>query len=273
MISLPIHQTFMSDQTISYTAAILAIGLITSSMEMFYTKGIYCGNGFMNWNISKLRSQILLRAKVLNFIYRDDHFYAFSFFRLFAGVALLLSVFIDQRYLSPVAFVLVFLAYLFFTMRTPYGLDGSDQAALLVALIYSILCISTSPIIRLSCHTFLAAQLTLVYFTSGWNKLKADNWRNGVYLWKLFSTGFYGMENLGNFLKKQRGFSRFSSLSVVLAETLFIFFWVLPAPYCWLILGALGLFHLLTAITMGLNTFFWAFLAMYPSTIYCRLLY
>ncbi|MFZ4672561.1 MAG: hypothetical protein ACOYLT_11170 [Flavobacterium sp.] len=263
----------MPEYTIIFTAVFLSVGLITSSMEMFFSKSIFCGNGLMNWEISKLRSQVLPKSKKLNLIYREDKFYYFSFFRLFAGILLLLSVFVNLEYLFPIAFSLVFLAYLLFTMRTPYGLDGSDQAALLVAIIYSILCASTSPIIKLSCHIFLAAQLTLVYFTSGWNKLRAKNWRNGIYLWKLFSTGFYGMEKLGIFLQKHKQFSRFSSLCVVLSETLFILFWFLPAPYCWLILGALGLFHLITAITMGLNTFIWAFLAMYPSTIYCRLLY
>jgi hypothetical protein len=263
----------MPDNFIFWTGILLSIGLTTSSLEMLAIKQLYISGGLMNWELSKLRATSLLKSKWLNFIYKKEHFIQFSIFRLLAALILFSACIIPASWWVAFGFLFSFWAYLLFTLRTPYGLDGSDQAALLVALIYSILCFTESKNVQVACHIFLAAQLSLVYFTSGWNKLKAAPWRNGEYLWKLFSTGFYGMQNLGVFLEKHKTFARFASLSIVLFETFFILYWIIPAPYCWILLACLGIFHLATAITMGLNTFFWAFLSMYPSTIYCRLLY
>lgn len=262
----------MHNQVIFFTACFIASGLAVSSLEMLKVRSLFSG-GLMNWEISRMRSVSLFRSRLLNYIFNETRFPYFAIFRLIAAILLLTGILSGTHILISLGFAWSFLSYILFTLRTPYGLDGSDQAALLVCLVYSILCISQSATIRLACHIFIAAQLTLVYFTSGWNKLKAKDWRNGNYMWKLFSTNFYGMEKLGAFLEKHKAFASFSSLSIILAETFFFLYWLVPAPYCWLILTALGIFHLLTAITMGLNTFLWAFLAMYPSAVYCRLLY
>ena len=213
----------MLDIFIFWTGILLAIGLATSSLEMFALKHLYLSAGLMNWELSRMRATTLLKSKWLNYIYKNDHLNQFSFFRLIAALSLFTACFTSISWWVAFGFFLSFLAYLLFTLRTPYGLDGSDQAALLVALIYTILCSSKSENVQLACHIFLAAQLTLVYFTSGWNKLKAAPWRSGEYLWKLFSTGFYGMQNLGAFLEKHKTFACFASLSIVLFETFFIF--------------------------------------------------
>jgi hypothetical protein len=44
---------------------------------------------------------------------------------------------------------------------------------------------------------------------------------------------------------------------------------VAPREVCWGYLACGVLFHLGTAITMGLNKFVWAFLALYPAALYC----
>jgi hypothetical protein len=261
----------MNDLYFISSAFLLAFGTLVSSLEIIAFRSLYSQGGLMAWETGRLRSVILLRSGMLHSILSENRLRHFTTFRIVASIFLLVCVLTPLPSLIMVACILMLLSCALFSIRTPYGLDGSDQAFFLISAVLTIYSIVDSPLIRNSVHLFLGVQLTLVYFTSGWCKLKARNWRNGTYLWKLFSTSYYGMQALGKFLENHKRFSHFASLVLVLFETLFFLFWLLPAPYCWLLLSALGIFHVATAITMGLNTFLWAFLAMYPSTVWCRL--
>jgi len=262
----------MPDIYFRIAAMFLAIGMFINSLEILAYKELYVSTGLMNWETTRMRSLTLFKSKFLARIMGERNIRHLAYFRFLCAVALTACILLNIESLVLPTIFLAFLSYLIYSVRTPYGLDGSDQASFLVATVFTIYALTNSEIVRSSVHWFLGAQLTLVYFTSGWNKLRARDWRNGKYLWQLFSTGFYGMEKLGDFLNKHRWFATFSSMCLLLFETFFFIYWFVPLPYSWMILSCLGIFHLVTAITMGLNTFFWAFLSMYPSAIYCRLL-
>jgi hypothetical protein len=46
----------------------------------------------------------------------------------------------------------------------------------------------------------------------------------------------------------------------------------LPSPWAWLLLAWGASFHVATAVMMGLNSFVWAFIAIYPALIYMHTL-
>lgn len=257
--------------TLKITTILVSIGMLISSVEILFSISLYTSNGLTNWKFSKSRSAHLTRNKEYSVFFQDKNFNYLISLRMIAVFSLLYGI-------SSINFTLIFIGYFFSTisyialsLRSPFGLDGSDQATLLVSLLMFVYAIFSSEFIRVSVYWFLALQLTLVYLTSGWCKIKSKGWRDGTYLWKIFSTDSYGTKRLGVFLRKHKTLSKIMGLSVVLLEMCFFLFWILPIKYAIIILILTGMFHLMTAFFMGLNTFLWAFLAMYPSAIYCKL--
>ena len=90
-------------------------------------------------------------------------------------------------------------------------------------------------------RTYLAVQLTLSYFVAGLVKLRLPEWRNGRALTAL------------------TGLPAGLSWPALLWECSFPLAWFCPAPY--LTVGAL--FHLINTRRLGLNRFFWIWLAAY----------
>ncbi|MEL6536471.1 MAG: hypothetical protein AAFQ98_13730, partial [Bacteroidota bacterium] len=59
--------------------------------------------------------------------------------------------------------------------------------------------------------------------------------------------------------------------STLLFELLFPLFLFTPYPYAWVFLAEGVLLHGSIALLMGLNSFFWAFIATYPALWVCGL--
>ena len=114
---------------------------------------------------------------------------------------------------------------------------------------------------------YLALQLTLSYFISGWVKLVNPQWREGRALQDVFAFSAYPVsENLRGLSVYPR-LCRTASWLVILFEILFPLCLLSPA----LLYGGLAIaatFHLANACLFGLNRFFWIWLAAYPSLIW-----
>jgi hypothetical protein len=63
---------------------------------------------------------------------------------------------------------------------------------------------------------------------------------------------------------------RLLSLGVIALELAVPLSLVLPAPFAEILLAGVLAFHLLAAVTMGLNTFVWAYVATYPAILHVR---
>jgi hypothetical protein len=118
-------------------------------------------------------------------------------------------------------------------------------------------------------NMFLAAQLSLAYMTSGVLRIQQPEWRNGKALLVVLRQHTYGNQicwKLG--LRFPRGLQAVS-VSVLAFECLFPAAVVLPP---WLLVPVLAFgvaFHLANAAIIGLNTFVWAFLGLYPAFFWC----
>lgn len=97
-------------------------------------------------------------------------------------------------------------------------------------------------------QTYLAVQLTLSYFVAGLVKLRQPDWRNGKALTRL------------------TGLSALLAWPVLLWECTFPLAW-LNHTLCLAYLGIGVVFHLANAKLLGLNRFFWIWLAAYPSLL------
>lgn len=100
---------------------------------------------------------------------------------------------------------------------------------------------------------YLAIQAALSYFVAGVVKIKNPEWRNGLALPKFLEHSGY-----------RSAFPRALSWGIILFECTFplaLFSQTLALLFC----GAGACFHLVNAYVLGLNRFFWVWIATYPA--------
>ena len=182
--------------------------------------------------------------------------------RIFACAALLAGV--------PSTFALVVLAIISLCMlhrfQGPYN-GGSDRMSILILWCLLFTHIAPTPFWQAAAFGYLAAQLTLSYFISGWVKLLNPEWRTGRALRDVFAFSAYPVsENL-------RSLSDRPALCWTMSWAVILFELLLPISLFdqRLLIAALAiaaLFHLANACLFGLNRFFWIWLAAYPSLLW-----
>jgi hypothetical protein len=153
-------------------------------------------------------------------------------------------------------------------LRSGYLLDGADRMLLVTAVACCLGSLSPTPAGAAFALFFLAAQLSLAYGTAGLAKLAESAWRNGDSLLSVFSAGIFGRPALHRFAVIHRSKVKFAARAVVLGEiAASLAPWSPPKVAIALLTGA-AFFHFAAAAAMGLNTFLFAFPALFPAAIY-----
>ncbi|EIE98538.1 hypothetical protein SacglDRAFT_01623 [Saccharomonospora glauca K62] len=151
-------------------------------------------------------------------------------------------------------------------LRSNYGLDGSDHLSFInfaVSLLEKLY--PNDRKAREAALAFIAAQSCLAYFTSGVVKMTSPVWRSGDAISGVFRTRTYGDRFFYNLVKDRKLMAQALAWGVMVAEALFPLVLVAPRPVARMILLAGMGFHLGNARFMGLNRFFWSFVATYPA--------
>jgi hypothetical protein len=150
----------------------------------------------------------------------------------------------------------------------PYN-GGSDRMGLLILCCLCLALFMPAPRWQEYAFGYLALQLVLSYFISGWVKIANPEWRSGRALQDVFLFSAYPAgENLRALAERPRLLCA-ASWAVMLFELMF--------PLALLSHTALiaGLaiatsFHLANACLFGLNRFFWIWIAAYPSLFWLQ---
>jgi hypothetical protein len=156
-------------------------------------------------------------------------------------------------------------------LRSPWGMDGSDQMLTQVfgALFLSYL--AGSPLAYKAGLFFIAGQSCLSYLTAGVAKAVSKDWQGGKVVFGIFNTRTYGYEPMARILLNQEALNKALTWGAFTMECSFPLVLFAGFPGC-LVFVAWGVsFHLMNAVVMGLNSFFWAFMATYPAVIYCSI--
>jgi hypothetical protein len=127
-----------------------------------------------------------------------------------------------------------------------------------------------SPGVQTAAIGFIAAQACLAYFIAGIAKVVSPAWRSGSAVAAIMESETWGRSAVGAWLGANPRSSRLMAWIVIAAECSFPVVFVSPPWLAAVILGWGLLFHLFCALTMGLNTFLWAFGATYPAIWYVR---
>lgn len=154
-------------------------------------------------------------------------------------------------------------------LRSNYGLDGSDHFAFInyaVSMLEKLF--PNDRRAREYALAFIAFQSCLSYFTSGSVKLTSSVWRSGEALPGIFRTQTYGDRFFYDLLKDRPQLTKLLAWSVMIAEASFPLVLLMPKPIARLFFLSGMAFHVSNAKFMGLNRFFWSFVATYPAVSY-----
>jgi hypothetical protein len=247
------------------------VQIILSCAESLYDSRIYRQTGILCWTFVQLNNRLFFRHAMVRRIFYFLFSYPNVLFLITARL-LLTAYMLNLLYhgVSPDEIrgliLLICVTGILFDWRNTYSNNGADQLSniILIAVSLSTLEGDGKPI-KIFSIIFIACQAELSYLTSGFLKLLEKDWRNGHYLKGIFDTGNFGNRRFNEVLSKHPVFYKVISNVVIYGELCLGFAFLFP-PYICLPLLAFGLiFHLSTAIIMGLNTFFWVFSATYPA--------
>jgi hypothetical protein len=167
--------------------------------------------------------------------------------------------------------LVIILSSLLMHVRSPWGMDGSDQMLTQVFGALLLSAIGGSALATQAALWFIAGQACLSYATAGVAKAVSSYWHAGNAVFAIFNTRTYGFEPIARFLLYRPRITKALTWGAVIMECGFTLVLVAGYPGC-LIFIAWGItFHLLNATVMGLNSFFWSFISTYPAVIYCSI--
>lgn len=148
----------------------------------------------------------------------------------------------------------------------PYN-GGSDKMTLLILSCLSLAHLAPTPFWQEMALSYLAVQLVLSYFVSGWIKVINPEWQSGQALRDVFRFSAYPVSEGLRGLADHLWFLFVMGWAVVLFELVFPLALLHPVALKLALLGAAG-FHLSNACFFGLNRFFWIWICAYPALIW-----
>jgi hypothetical protein len=266
-VSLPIDlRTIVasSDLVIRLVTALCGVSVIIRTLELLSRPNLFDSSGSLSWQLIRELCPFG-DARWFRALLAGRCFYVVLGARAVASCGLLL--FAWPSLLLP-SVLIVALSSLLISLRMPLGQDGSDQMNILILIPSSLALLCHHELAKTAVLLFIAGQVSLAYATSGVSKLISPLWRSGNAIPQILSTITYGNGVAFRVLTAHSALSRIASWSVILFE---MFFWcgILAGPRASLVILAIGvLFHLSCALVMGLNCFFWSFIATYPAVLF-----
>ncbi len=148
----------------------------------------------------------------------------------------------------------------------PYN-GGSDKMTVLILTCLAAAHLAPNMFWSEMALSYLAVQLVLSYFVSGWIKVINPAWRRGEALRDVFRYSAYPVSEQLRGLADHPWFLLAMGWAVILLELIFPFTLLHPVTLK-LALLCTAWFHFSNACFFGLNRFFWIWLCAYPSLIW-----
>ncbi len=242
-----------------------AVGSLIGSLEIIAGRRHYATGGIFSQRVFTTRSAVLADARVAPFagaLFSAPGVVRMHLVKAAAAALLIVPGFDPAVYAAALALTL--LLHCLWVYRTVAGADGSDQMLTVVTaglLVYFLAPHELAGTIGLA---FIAAQALLAYTAAGVSKLLSPVWRSGRALRLIFGTASYGSERLLRVLEAAPVLDRIGGWATIVFECTLPAAILLPPDGALALLGLGVAFHAACALTMGLNGFFWQFVATYP---------
>jgi hypothetical protein len=253
-------------QSLLLIRQIAALAMIVTSLEYLAAQRVLTDGGIMSWPIGSLQRSWLADGFLrvfLDKLLKYPNVIALIVIRSALALAILCG------FDNPILFYGVTLLSILFLMRSPYGHDGADQMLLIIFTALSLVALVDTHLTRTCLLWFLAFQGCLAYSVAGFAKLSARGWRDGSYLIAICGTSIYGNYKLARLFHKRPRLSVLVSRALICWECTFPIVLIAPPLVSYSLLAMGVVFHSINAYVMGLNIFFFAFLATYPAILMC----
>ncbi len=244
-----------------------------NSLEYIAESATFRQAGLLNWSICRLSNKVTCSGRLgrlLNRLFLGRGFWAVLLLRILAAAAL--CVFTEITWVAKTCSIAILLLLLIVNLRHVFGRDGSDQMLVIVFSGLSAYFVVAERF-RIYALLFVALEVTLSYVVAGYAKFVSPVWRRGDAIIGVLGTRCYGVPRKFRVVASHYlpSISKAMCWSVILFECAFPLLWFAPKPIAILLLFSGVIFHAGVAVLMGLNVFFWAFLATYPAVLFCYL--
>jgi len=262
------------DTTVEIVLLIACTGIGIATLEDLVRYSVFHDKGVLSWQVLRLSNRNTMQGsfgKIMGLLYHESSFRIALGLRLASAITMVILLLsgVEWRSLRFILVLFILLFTLLISMRSLYGLDGAHQMNLILFLGLTIYFLTTpGSFAQTFCILFIGAQSITSYVVSGVYKWMGKMWRNGTALAGIMSARIYGHEWLGSYLRTRPHLSKWMCRGVIAFETSFIVTTFGPSWLLYMFLVAGVVFHILNAIFMGLNGFFFSFVASYPAIIY-----
>lgn len=247
----------------------VSIGAFISTLEWLANRTQLQDNGLFSWPVFQTRG-IAIRPewleRTLSWMVSSHRFLWVLTFRLAALLGVPVALWYGHG--SALFLAVALVSSLAMHFRCPFGMDGSDQMATQVFGALLLGQLSGSLLGHKCALWYICAQACLSYFTSGMAKAISPHWRDGKVVFGIFNTRTYGYEPAARLLLNRPALTRVLGMGAVFMECAFPFCLLMGFPECLMFIAWGVAFHTMNAVIMGLNSFFWSFVATYPAVIY-----
>lgn len=254
-------------------ASIASIGASIANFEWLANRRQLKDDGLYSWAVAGARPAGVgasLPKRALNWLLSYRPFVGVLIVRAIALALLPATLALRNGATGDLAFVVA--TTLLLNLRSPYGMDGSDQMAVQVFGALLIGCAAGSKLAIGASLCFIGAQACLSYFTSGVAKVLSPQWREGTVVFAIFNTRTYGYAPAARLLHDRPTVTRAATYGAVAMECAFPLVLFVGWPVCLVFIAWGVAFHVMNALVMGLNSFIWSFAATYPAVIYLSVL-
>jgi hypothetical protein len=255
---------------ISLVLRVGSIGVAISSLELLSHRGDLGAGGVLDAEVQLTRSSWLVRTRLRRWIAvlsTSNGAIAVIAVRLLAACALIAAAGIFE--VARFGAVVVAATTLALRLRSPIGIHASGAMVMVTFTACALgLGVGTGKSMGFSL-AFIAAQACLSYFVAGSHKLRQPTWRSGQALPLVLATLMWGNRREAVVLRSHPALGTAVCWMTMAGECSVPLALVVPLPVSLAVLGCAAIFHVGTAVEMGLNSFVWAFGSTYPAIIFC----
>jgi hypothetical protein len=251
------------------TVCISGISSLVATLEWLYLYRQFRDDGLYSWKIMRISKQLKVSKLLLCFL---DFAFKYPNLLIILVIQLLTTVSLavpEQTNLSlGIECAIIASCYFLITYRGVNGFNGADSTTKIIFTAASICYLSDSMYVIKAGLFFMTLQLVIAYSTPGWLRLFNKNWHNGFYLRRILRLQTFSRFSVWNTVRTKNKLLILLSWQLIAFESLFALALLLPTKVLFIFLSIGILFHVINAIIMGLNTFVWSFLGIYPAFIW-----
>ena len=263
-------------QIFQLTRLLVAVVLIWQSLEVLTLRRSLSAAGVWSWK--RLRADFENHRKcqkLFDFLFQDPNFLTLVLLQLLLAGGLLLSSAVNYLADSSASTAMdspLWLILPLFLIRWLIAIrfrgkycGGSDSMLLILLLAILVASVDVNNLnLAKAALLFVSLQSLLSYVLAGWAKIKHHQWRTGASLKFCLQQSVYDLPASIRTLQKYPPLMMAAAWFLMLFELSFV---ALPIsglnPLLWVGVGFT--FHFLNFTALGLNHFFWVWLATYPS--------